>query len=122
MDKKRFGEKLHNIRSQQHLSMLDFGYSLGITAGQVSDYENAKRFPSMNTIRKIASGLNMTISDLLSDEDAVQPNQDSELNQIMAIAKTLTPFSKKQAIVMLKAVKKVQDQEKPSEDARNEEI
>ena len=107
MDQKSFGTRIAKIRAKMKLSAFEFGGMVGLTSGQVTDIEKGRGNTTLLVLNRIASGLDMTVSELLADEEIVLPDQDIRLNRIIAIAKTLSDTTKEEAATILKSLWKV---------------
>lgn len=71
---KAFGKSLKNIRtSVAKKSLRMFAYEAGIPCATLSRLENGTRIPNIITLKKIAAGLNWSVSDLLSEVESVIP-------------------------------------------------
>lgn len=61
------GDNIKRIRIEQKLTQKKLGELCGIDEANLRKYENGRLKPSLNTIRKIASSLNVYLSDLIDD-------------------------------------------------------
>lgn len=59
------GEQIRNYRKKAGISQKELGERLGVSQQHIAQYENGKRIPKRETIRKIASALNMSDISLL---------------------------------------------------------
>ena len=60
-----FGNRLYELRKKSGLSQSELGSILGVTNKAVSKWENGKAQPALETVRKLADTLNVTVSELL---------------------------------------------------------
>lgn len=58
------GQKIKELRKKQGMSQKDLADKLGITPVLISQYENGKRNPKLETLQKIADALEVDISEL----------------------------------------------------------
>lgn len=58
------GENIKRIRKEKHLSQRELGEQLGISQQMVGQYENNPTPPKLETVRKIAKVLNVSVSEL----------------------------------------------------------
>ena len=66
---KRFGEKLHVLRTSQGMTLKELAYSLGLTAhGYISEIEAGKKKPTTDFVLKVARYFKVTTDELLKDE------------------------------------------------------
>ena len=59
------GNRISTLRKQRGLTLEQLAYGMGMSKGNLSDIENGKRDPRFSTLKLIADGLNMSISQLL---------------------------------------------------------
>lgn len=59
------GEKIRIIRKEKGLSQKQLGSLLGVSQQMIGQYENSPHEPKIETLRKIATALNMKLSDFL---------------------------------------------------------
>ena len=60
----RFGNAVRKLRTQNNISQEDFADMCGLHRTYISDIELGKRNVSLENIDKIASALNMNVSDI----------------------------------------------------------
>ena len=73
-----FAENMKTIRKQKGLSQKDLADRLGVTPAMVSAYENGKRLPKLQNIKRIAAALGCTGDDLIGtnhSRDTITPTQ-----------------------------------------------
>ena len=66
MIKKDFGERVRNLRKQSGLSQEKFAQKIGMDRTYYSSVEAGKRNIAIQNIKKIADGLGINISELMS--------------------------------------------------------
>lgn len=59
-----FGERVAELRRKQHLSQEELADKCGIHRTYIGSIERGEKSPTLNTIEKIATGLNVQITDL----------------------------------------------------------
>ena len=64
-DAKKLGENLKKLRVKKDISQIEFARILGVDRSFVSNVENGKNNPTLSTLRKIASALGVSTSELL---------------------------------------------------------
>jgi len=62
----KFGAYVRQIRNDKGITMLEVEVATGISEGSISKIENGKKNPALTTIIKLAKGLSVAPSDLLS--------------------------------------------------------
>jgi transcriptional regulator with XRE-family HTH domain len=65
------GEKIKFHRNKLNLSQEDFGIKCNLSRNAIYNYENNKRTPTIEIILKIAEILDISVSDLLDNNDSV---------------------------------------------------
>lgn len=66
---KRFGEKLHLLRTNKGITLKELAYALGLTAhGYISEIETGKKKPTADFVLKVARYFKVTTDELLKDE------------------------------------------------------
>jgi transcriptional regulator with XRE-family HTH domain len=61
---KLLAKRIKTIRTKRGLTLEKLAYENDMSKGNLSDIENCKRSPSLNTLIKIANGLNCRLKDL----------------------------------------------------------
>ena len=64
-----FGKRVRGLRQEREISLRRFALMIGRDKGFLVDVEYGRKSPSLDTIEKIAAGLDMTISELCQDID-----------------------------------------------------
>ena len=62
----RFAERLRNVRKAKNLTQITLAEKAGIETTYLSDLENAKKEPCLRVIDMLATGLGVSMSELLS--------------------------------------------------------
>lgn len=65
---KIFGRKVAEIRRKQHLSQEELADRCGLHRTYIGAIERGEKSPTLNTVQKIADGLNVAVVELLSNE------------------------------------------------------
>lgn len=61
------GERISKQRKKRGITLEKLAYEMGISKGNLSDIERGKRNPRYLTLRAIAEGLEISVSQLLWD-------------------------------------------------------
>lgn len=64
-----FGEKIKKLRADNNLSQEELAQKLCVTRTAVSKWETNKGFPSIDSFKLISQLFNVSIDDLISDDD-----------------------------------------------------
>ena len=96
--KKLIGKKIKEIRKRTRLTQELFSEKIGIEPSSLSNIENGKSFPSMQTILNIAEKFNISFNDFF-DNDYLTEEKELE-KEIIDIIKN-QPYQNKQIIYRL---------------------
>lgn len=61
------GEQIRNYRKKAGLSQKELGQKLGVSQQHIAQYENGKRIPKLETLKKIAEALDCDIFDIAEE-------------------------------------------------------
>lgn len=73
-----FGKRLSALRKQKGLSQYELADRLGYSRGQIANYEQGKREPDYETLRKIADFFDVTTDYLLGRTDIRTLNEEDD--------------------------------------------
>ena len=79
-----FNEKLKELRKNLSLTQSDMAKKLNITSVAYGDYERGKSEPDIETLKKIASILNVSV-DYLIEYDKTATSIEDKLNEVIKI-------------------------------------
>ena len=82
-------KRLKAIRENLKLNQSQFADKLGVSQAAISQFEDGKRVPSIETLDKIASSLGMTVASLLSEEYASDDEKARLLKDLTAQLETM---------------------------------
>ena len=72
------GQRIQAARKTKGLTQKQLGERVGLATGTIQQYELGKREPKVETLQKIASALNVFITDLTGDVNTIYFESDSE--------------------------------------------
>ncbi|HCZ39889.1 helix-turn-helix domain-containing protein [Brochothrix thermosphacta] len=75
-----FGEKLKMLREQTDITQEEVSQKLNVTRQSVSNWENNKNYPDLTTLVTLSQLYNISLDDLLKDENNVVKSMKTELN------------------------------------------
>lgn len=75
-----FGEKLKMLREQTDITQEKVFQKLNVTRQSVSNWENNKNYPDLTTLVTLSQLYNISLDDLLKDENNVVKSMKTELN------------------------------------------
>lgn len=109
MDAKQLlGQRVRSYRKQLGLTMEEMAFRCGLHASYIALLESGRRNPSLDTLEKIALGLDVQLSDLLNyNEEPRITIYDTTTNKIISTALKLSPKDREQALVVINALAKV---------------
>lgn len=100
------GQRVKTIRQELGLSQEELAFRCGMHASHIGFLERGQRNPSLDTLERLALGLDISLSELF-DYD-LQPQikrYDEATNKIIAHITGMTPTEKKQLLMIIKAIK-----------------
>lgn len=60
---------LANIRKEKNMTQTDLAEKCSLKLAAYNHYETGRREPNLETLKKLASALDVTVDDLLRDDD-----------------------------------------------------
>lgn len=69
------GEKIKLARRKAGLTQKELGEKLKVSQAMIGQYENGKRNPKLQTVRKIADALEINLFDLIDDFEQYSPEE-----------------------------------------------
>jgi len=87
-------EKLKKYRTDNNLTQEEFAAKLFVTRNAVSKWENNNGYPNIDTLKDIAKLLNVTIDELLGDDDvkSIAINNNEKINKYKNYASNILVF------------------------------
>ena len=87
-------EKLKKYRTDNNLTQEEFAAKLFVTRNAVSKWENDNGYPNIDTLKDIAKLLNVTIDELLGDDDvkSIAINTNEKINKYKNYASNILVF------------------------------
>ena len=87
-------EKIKKFRFDNKLTQEEFAAKLFVTRNAVSKWENDNGYPNLDTLKEIAKLLNITIDELLGEDDikSITINTNDKLNKFKNYASNLLVF------------------------------
>ena len=73
-----FGRRVRLLRKERGFSLRQFALTTGIDKSFLSSIELGRKSPTLDTIERIASGLDVTLSYLMFNVDAKPPCENGE--------------------------------------------
>lgn len=74
--------RLRQIRKSKGVTQMALAGKVGISQSNISDIENNKHNPTLDTLQKIADALAVPVVDLFEDD---RPSRDAVLSRLMAV-------------------------------------
>ena len=81
------GKNIQKIRKEAHLSQESFAEMLHVSRQTISNWENSKSYPDLETIVKISDSFHISLDILLKEDLVMVKTFDSEVNEYQKICK-----------------------------------
>ena len=78
------GEKIKTLRKNKNLSQEDFAEKIGVTQSTITKWENGVQSPRSKNIEKLIKNLDTTISELFTDSDITQQEEQEKKHYSMS--------------------------------------
>lgn len=102
MENETIGRRIKKLRSLTGYTAKEFAEKAGIPYSSYSNYENDNREPKLATLKKIATALNVSISQISDFDEMISKNfQDDFSVEIFSSFQLLNTLGKKEAIKRL---------------------
>lgn len=101
-----FGKNLKELRNSRNIIQKDLAEYIGVSRAIISQYESGDKFPSVETIEKIAEYFGVTIDYLLGSNNTIDDLEEQfpEGVQVLRRAtKELTPEARAKMVKLMKA-------------------
>ena len=79
------GERIKHIRKESGVTQKQLAEKLGMTQAAIVQFESEKSNPKIDTLKKIANALNVSVTDFLDDGESI-----TAILPILASTKTFT--------------------------------
>ena len=121
------GQQIRKYRKESHLSQKELGTRLGVSQQNIAQYENGRRIPKLETIKKIAAALDIPLSEL--DPRSVEARsshvpdvsceeRDPAQNRIMEYYSLLNDTGRQEAIKRMAELAEIPRYTKPASPPR----
>lgn len=100
----QLGSQIRNIRISLGISQEELAFKSGISAAHLGQIERGVKAPTITTISKIASALNITLPILFSFDITNTPNNTNKLNKINAYLSNLSEDELNDILKIIKAI------------------
>ena len=107
------GKRLKEIRKKMGISQEDVAFRCDTHPSHIGQMERGERNPTLETLEKIALGLDISVSELLDFD--VEPEftyYDALTNKIISYILRMSAPEKKQVLTIVKALAKSKDKSK----------
>jgi len=68
----RLGERIKSLRRENNMSLRTLAEKTGLSKTTLGDLENNAKNPSLETVQKIATAFDISLSDLLNEDCAIE--------------------------------------------------
>ena len=77
------GEKIKKIRKESGITQKQLAQKLGVSQAAIVQFESEKSNPKIDTLKKIADALNVSVMDFLDTDDSItEIGEDGYINHI----------------------------------------
>ncbi|WP_443720511.1 helix-turn-helix domain-containing protein [Ruminococcus sp.] len=102
-----FADKLKELLNQRNMKAIDLARSTGLSEAAISDYINRKKEPRGQQSIAIAKALNVSL-DTLWETEYGSEKADPNLDELIALFRSLDPATQKCALTQIKALNDLQ--------------
>ena len=102
-----FADKLKELLNQKNMKAIDLARSTGLSEAAISDYINRKKEPRGQQSIAIAKALNVSLDTLWETEYGAE-KADPNLDELIALFRSLDPATQKCALTQIKALHDLQ--------------
>lgn len=81
---KQLGQRIRNLRNEQHMSQEELSFKAGISPAHLGQIERSTKNPTIDTIAKIATALNIPMETLFSVDSVSAPPPNVVIEKINA--------------------------------------
>lgn len=101
-----FGKKLKSIRTNRHLSQEELAFQCNMQASHIGQIERGQKNPTLDTLQKIANGLDIPLTELLNfNTEPNLENTNATIIRINAYLASLTPRQQEHVLAIVKTFK-----------------
>ena len=90
--KRNFAKNVRELRISRGLNQIQLGEALHYTSKAISKWENEDVLPDIVTLQMIAEYFNVTVDDLISNQDAVKKSHKKKNRVLITASSCLLPF------------------------------
>ena len=90
--KHNFAKNVRELRISRGLNQIQLGEDLHYTSKAISKWENEDVLPDIVTLQMIAEYFNVTVDDLISNQDAVKKSHKKKNRVLITASSCLLPF------------------------------
>lgn len=98
-----FGARLKYLRTKNHLSQEELAFQCNMQASHIGQLERGQKNPTLDTLTKIAGGLNITLPELLNFEiETDSDKNNATISKINAYLAAMNEKQQKQVLAIIK--------------------
>ncbi len=106
MNNYSIGSRIRNLRLSKHLSQEKVALRACITTAYLGQIEREEKNPTVKLVEKIANVLEISLSDLFSDQSVNSKKDDEFVENIIFEIKQLSEKEKKEILNIIKSIVK----------------
>jgi transcriptional regulator with XRE-family HTH domain len=105
---KIFGNRLRQIRAELEITQEELALKCDMQPSHIGQLERGIKSPTLETLYKIASGINIDVSDLVNFRETLEVpnNYDEQTNKIIAQVQKMSVTEKKRILTIVKTFRK----------------
>lgn len=92
---KQLGQRIRELRNERHMSQDELSFKAGISPAHLGQIERALKNPTIDTVAKIASALDVPVSSLFTMDSVSISSQSATIEKINAQLQNMTEEDQK---------------------------
>lgn len=99
---KYLGQRIRQFRNERHMSQEELSFKAGISAAHLGQIERATKNPTIDTIAKIATALDLPVTSFFSDDAVTISPQNNIVGKINAHLASMTEDEQKDILRVIR--------------------
>ena len=96
------GQRIRELRNEKHMSQEELSFKAGISAAHLGQIERATKNPTIDTVAKIATALNVPLTSLFTDNPSTAVQINATVGKINAYLCTMTEDEQKDLLRIIR--------------------
>lgn len=111
---KQLGQRIRDLRSEQHMSQEELSFKAGISPAHLGQIERALKNPTIDTVTKIATALDIPVANLFTMDSAPTPIQNAIIGKINAQLLNMSEEEQKDILRIIRIFRSYQRKSNPN--------